>query len=88
MVTQPLPHIVCAYGGVPGDCSECGGHDDTGTGLCSTVCRQARADREAGHAAADAARRAAEDAYGAEVTRLHDLGHTYEQIDQLLKEWP
>lgn len=80
--------IVCAYLGPPGDCSECGGHDPTGTRLCSHDCAQARADRAAKQDAAAQARRDADDAFGREADRLKALGHTDVEIDDLLKGMP
>jgi hypothetical protein len=80
--------FVCLYTGPPGECCECGGYDPTGSGLCSFECvesRQAGIDRQ--DAERDA-RRAADDKYGTEVDRLRALGHTYEEIEQLLKDWP
>lgn len=81
-------HIVCAYTGVPGDCSECGGLDPTGTGFCCHDCAQARADRAERHAAERQARRDREDAFGREVDRLRSLGHSDEEIDLMLAEMP
>lgn len=80
--------IVCAYTGPPGECQECGGFDNTGTGFCSHDCRADRADREARHRAADRARRAADDAFGREAERLRTLGHADAEIDELLKGMP
>jgi hypothetical protein len=80
--------IVCAYVGVPGDCQECGFHDPTGTGFCSHDCRAERADRVARQDAAVQARRDADDAFGREADKLRALGHTDEEIDEMLKEMP
>lgn len=80
--------FTCAYTGVPGDCQECGFHDPTYTGFCSHECRQRRADREAAQDAEVQARRDADDAYGREVDRLKALGHTDQEIDELLKGMP
>lgn len=65
-----VPSIVCAYLGPPGECSECGGHDPTGTGFCSHDCAATRADREARHTADAQVRRARENLFAAEVDRL------------------
>jgi hypothetical protein len=80
--------VVCLYQGVPGDCSECGGFDPTGTGFCCHDCRAARADREARQAAEVQARRDREDAFGREVDRLRALGHADEEIDVMLAGMP
>lgn len=72
--------IVCAYTGPPGDCQECG--------FCSDGCRYARLDREDRHQAALQARRDAEDAFGRELVRPRSLGHTDEEIDEMLKDMP
>lgn len=81
-------NIVCAYTGVPGDCQECGGHDETGGGFCGDDCRDARLDREERHKAAVQARRDADDAFGREADRLRALGHTDLEIDDMLKDLP
>jgi hypothetical protein len=85
---RSVPTIVCAYTGVSGDCSECGGHDPTGTGFCGHDCAAARADREARHEAERQARRDAEEAFAAEVDRLRGLGHSDEEIDLILAGMP
>jgi hypothetical protein len=81
-------NIVCVYTGIPGDCSECGGHDATGTGWCSHDCRQAFEGRGAQIRANIQARRDADDAFGREADRLRSVGHTDEEIDEMLKEMP
>ncbi len=88
MTTQNFPEIVCVYTGPPNQCGECGGHDETGTGFCSPDCQADRAERAAQHRDALERRRAAEDAFAAEVQRLRAAGHTDEQIDEMLKDWP
>lgn len=80
--------IVCIYTGIPGDCSECGFYDPTYSGFCSDECRDARLDREERYKAEVQARRDADDAFGREVDQLRALGHTDEQIDELLKGMP
>jgi len=80
--------LVCVYTGYPGDCSEFGGYDPTGTGFCSHDCRAERADRMARREAAIQALRDADDAFGREVDRLRALGHTDLEIDELLKRMP
>jgi hypothetical protein len=75
--------FVCAYTGVPGDCSECGGHDPTGTGWCSHECREARAERVAGQRAVLDARRAEEAAFAVFVEECRRDGLADEQIDAL-----
>jgi hypothetical protein len=80
--------IVCAYFGPRDECSECGGHDATGTGFCSHDCAAARADREARHEADRQVRRAREDPFAAEVARLRGLGYSYEECDALLAGMP
>lgn len=86
--TAGLPQVVCLYTGPPNQCTECGGHDETGTGFCSPACQDARAERVAEHRDQDARRRAAEDAFAAEVDRLRAAGHSDEHIDEMLKDWP
>lgn len=81
-----VPAIVCAYLGPPNQCSECGGHDPTGTGFCCHDCAQARADRVERHEAERQGRRDREDAFGREVDRLRGLGHSDEEIDLMLAE--
>lgn len=81
-------HFVCLYTGVPGECQECGFHDPTGTGWCSHDCRQAYEDRGAQIQANVQARRDADDAFGREADRLRGLGHTDEEIDEMLKGMP
>lgn len=88
MTTPILPHVVCVYIGVPGECTECGFIDETGSGFCSPACQDRRAEREAEHRDALDRRRAAEDAFAAEVQRLRGLGYTDEQIGAILKDWP
>lgn len=80
--------FVCLYQGVPGDCQECGGLDKTGTGFCGEDCRADRQDRIDAQDAAVRARRAAEDAFAAEVDRLRGLGHSDEECDRLLVNMP
>jgi hypothetical protein len=80
--------FVCLYMGYPGDCQECGGHDPTGTGFCSHDCRTDRADRLARRDAAVQALQEADDEFGREADRLRALGHTDEEIDEMLKEMP
>jgi len=80
--------FLCLYQGVPGDCSECGGYDPTGTGFCSHDCGAARAERVAEHEAAQQRRRDDEAAFAREVDRLHAAGHSYDEIDLLLAEMP
>jgi hypothetical protein len=80
--------FVCLYQGVPGDCSECGGFDPTGTGFCCHDCAQARADRAARHAAAAQASRDREDAFAREVDRLRAEGYRDEEIDLMLAGMP
>lgn len=81
-------HIVCAYTGVPGDCSECGGWDPTHSGFCGDDCRDARLDREERHRAEAQARRDADDAFGREADRLRAAGHTDVEVDELLEGMP
>jgi hypothetical protein len=81
-------HVVCVYTGVPGECQECGGYDPTGTGFCSHDCRASRALSDARQEAAVQARRDADDAFGREADKLRALGHTDEEIDEMLKEMP
>lgn len=78
------PTFICAYTGHPGDCAECGGHDITGTGWCSHDCRNAYEQRGAQIRANIQARRDADDAFGREADRLRTLGHTDQEIDELL----
>lgn len=83
-----MTDIVCVYMGPPGECSECGGFDETGTGFCSPDCHADRADREARWRSAVQARRDADDAFGRAAELLHAKGHTDEEIDELLKGMP
>ena len=80
--------FMCLYKGPSGECSECGGYDPTGTGLCSHDCGESRARRVALLDAAEQQRRDADDAYGREVDRLHAAGHSYTEIDQMLQGMP
>lgn len=80
--------FVCAYTGVPGECQECGGYDRTGTGFCGHDCRDSRATNDARQEAEGQARRDADDAFGLEAERLKALGHTDQEIDELLKDMP
>lgn len=81
-------NIVCGYMGRPDDCPECGGFNDTGHRFCSHDCAASFAERGAGHEQQRQARRDAEDAFGAEVDRLRQLGHTTPEIDAMLKDMP
>jgi hypothetical protein len=83
-----MTDFFCAYTGVPGDCSECGGYDPTYTGFCSHECRESRAVADQRHDAAVQARRDADDAFGREADKLRALGHTDSEIDELLKRMP
>lgn len=80
--------FICAYFGPPGECSECGGYDPTGTGICSHDCGHSRAVRVARMEADEQARRDADDAFGREVDRLRALGHSDTEIDALLRAMP
>lgn len=80
--------FVCLYQGPPKECSECGGHDPTGTGFCSHDCAAARADRVERHRVWSEDRRAREDAFADEVARLRAAGHSYEECDVLLAGMP
>lgn len=81
--------FVCLYMGPPDTCTECGGFDPTGTGLCGDQdCMDRRADRQERWDAAEQDRRAREDAFGVEVERLRAAGYTYEQCDQALAHMP
>jgi hypothetical protein len=81
-----VPSIVCAYLGPPGECSECGGHDPTDTGFCCHDCAAAPAERVERQDDERQARRDREDAFGREVDRLRGLGHSDEEIGEMLKE--
>lgn len=85
-------NIVCAYFGDPAECMECGfavpspgARQDR---FCGDECAASYSDRAAAQAAAQHARRAREDAFGAEVDRLRGLGNSDEEIDVLLAAMP
>lgn len=84
--------FVCAYLGDPAECMECGGYVPTPGArqdrFCGDDCAASYADRCAALDAAQAARRAREDAFGVEVDRLRGLGHSDEEIDRLLEGMP
>ena len=82
------PTFACAYFGPPNECSECGGHDPTGTGFCSHNCREAHENAKARDAAWWQARRERDDAFAAEVARLRALGYSYEECDVMLAGMP
>jgi hypothetical protein len=79
--------IVCAYFGRADECPECGGFNDTGTQFCSHDCAASFAERGVRMAAEQQKRRDDDAAFGAEVDRLRSLGHSYDEIDELLAGW-
>jgi hypothetical protein len=85
-------NVVCAYFGNPADCHECGGFVPSPGArqdrFCGDACAASYSDRAAALDAAQQARRAREDAFGAEVDRLRGLGHSDEEIDVLLAGMP
>lgn len=86
-MTTPT-NIVCLYQGRPDECPECGGINETGTRFCSHDCGANYAERCASQEAARVERRRREDAFAAAAQELRELGHTDEEIDQLLTGMP
>jgi hypothetical protein len=80
--------VVCLYFGRRDECPECGGFNGTGGRHCSHDCADSAAARADAAAERERERRAQEDAFGAEVARLLDAGHSYEQIDAMLAGMP
>ena len=83
-----LTDVVCLYQGRPDECPECGGFNETGTRFCSHDCAASWDERVATLEAARVERRRREDAFAAAAQELRDLGHTDEEIDQMLAGMP
>ncbi len=81
-------NVVCVYMGRPDECPECGGMYEGAAKFCSHDCGASWADRGAAHERERHARRDADAAYGAEVDRLRQLGHTDTEIDAMLRNMP
>jgi hypothetical protein len=78
----------CAYQGSPYECTECGGVKPGDLPYCCHECAASAAARAERHRREIADQRARADAFGREVDRLRAAGHTYQQIDELLKDVP
>jgi hypothetical protein len=80
--------FICLYTGPPDECMECTGYDPTGTGTCCHECAADRAARLAAADAAEAARRAREEAFGVAVAALRAAGYSYDDCDIMLAHIP
>lgn len=80
--------FVCLYTGPADTCTECGGFDPTGTGFCEHECRESFEAHGERMKAEQQARRDADDAFGRAADELRALGHTDEEIDELLRGMP
>ncbi len=83
-----MSDFFCAYMGVPDECAECGGFNQTGTMFCSSDCAADQADRVAEMDAERQARRDREDAFALAADELRAQGRTEEEIDVLLAGMP